>query len=80
VIRRLFSLAALVAVSGSFALAVQLWRRVIGAYCGGLHDPESAGDCLDKYASNVLPVSILFGISALVLAVLILLPNSDSDK
>jgi hypothetical protein len=81
VIKRSLSFAALVAASASFALAVYFLHRVIGAYCGRLRDAESAGDCFDKYALDVPIVSILFGISALVLAILILLPNSKSaDK
>jgi hypothetical protein len=81
-IRRGFTLAALFAVLASFAITLLLWRRTIRAACGdsrGMLD-ESAGNCLAIHMSNIWLAAILFGFSGFVLAVLILLPNSDSDK
>jgi hypothetical protein len=81
-IRRGFTLAALFAVLASFAVTLFLWRRTIRDLCGdsrGVLD-EGAGNCLTIHMSNIWLAAILFGFSGFVLAVLILLPNSDSDK
>jgi len=79
-IRRGFTLAAVFAVLGSFAITLFLWRRTIRDYCGDSHGmlDESAGNCLAIHMSNIWFAAILFAISGSALAALILLPNSNS--
>lgn len=72
--RRLESLVALAGVVGSFAVAARFWRRVILILCtgSGPDSPEGTANCLQSHMTNVLPVCVLFGVSALALLVTIL--------
>jgi hypothetical protein len=77
VIRRWLSVGALAGVVGSFALGVWLWLRMIRADCSGLDD-MSRGNCLWLRLPHVIAPSLLFGVFALILAALILLPKFKS--
>ncbi|NIJ18801.1 hypothetical protein FHS95_000470 [Sphingomonas naasensis] len=74
-IKRVFSLTALAALCIAFERTVRYWRDLAASNCGLA---EAGGNCrsLQEYRENGL--MIFFAAAVLILAVLILLPNSKS--
>ena len=72
--RRIESLVALAGVVGSFTLAALFWRRMILVTCSGSGPdaPEGSANCFQIHMTNLLPVCILFAVSALALLITIL--------
>ena len=78
-IRRFLALGALAAASVVFAVAMLLWRRTIREHCGAM-EYMSAGNCNAIHMTNLMFVSVAFGVCAVALAVFIVWPSSESYK